>query len=358
MICRIAFAMLFSFCLATLSHAETFVYVSVAADKRIAIYHLDALTGKLTHKADCNVTDGEPGALTVDPDKGFVLAAIRSTGKLASFRLDAATGKLTHVNTVTVGPDPAHISTDRTGRFLLTAYYVDAKVTVHTIGKDGTLSEKPIQSIPTADKAHAIVPDPSNRFVFVPHTGPNAIFQFTFDAKQGKLSANTPAKLTTPKNTGPRHLVFHPSKPIAYVDNEQGSGITAYALDEKTGTLKALQTLSTLPADFKGTNACSEIKLHPSGRFAYVSNRGHDSIAGFALDEEGKLSAMGQTPTEKTPRSFDIDPAGKFLYAAGESSGKLAGYRINAKSGALTRFATYEVGKMPWWVMSVEMPRR
>lgn len=340
--------------LGSLARGETFVYVSVAAEKRIAVYHLDAANGKLTHKSDCQVAAGEPGALIVDPGKRYLLAAIRSTGKLASFRLDVATGKLTHINTVTVGPDPAHISTDRTGRYLLTAYYVDARVTVHAIGKDGTLSEKPIQSIPTADKAHAIVLDESNRFAFVPHTGPNAIFQFAFDAKNGHLSANKPAKRMTPKSTGPRHLVFHSSKPIAYVDNEQGSSITSYALDEKTGTLRALQTQSTLPPDFTGTNACAEIRLHPTSRFAYVSNRGHDSIAGFAVDGDGKLTTIGQFSTEKTPRSFDIDPSGRYLFAAGESSGKLASYRIHAKSGELTRFATQDVGKMPWWVMAVE----
>ena len=354
---RRTLSLILLFVLANLARGDTYVYVSVATEKRIAVYQLDSTTGKLTHKSDCQVAAGEPGALTVDPGKRFLLAAIRSTGKLASFRLDSATGKPTHINTVTVGPDPAQISTDRTGRYLLTAYYVDAKVTVHAIDKNGALSEKPIQSIPTADKAHAIVPDPSNRFVFVPHTGPNTIFQFSFDAKTGQLSANKPSKLMTPKNTGPRHLVFHPSKPIAYVDNEQGSGITSYSLDDKAGTLSALQTLSTLPGDFKGTNACAEIKLHPTGRFAYVSNRGHDSIAAFAVDGEGKLTALGQFSTEKTPRSFDIDPSGRFLYSAGESSGKLAGYRIDAKSGELTRFATYDIGNMPWWVMAVELTR-
>ena len=228
---------------ATAANADTFVYVSVGAEKRIAVYRLDADTGKLAHKSDCNVADGEPGALTVDPEKRFLLAAIRSTGKLASFRIDSATGKLTHLNTVPVGPDPAHISTDRSGRYLLTAYYVDAKVTVHAIGKDGILSKTPVQSIATADKAHAIVPDPSNRFVFVPHTGPDVIFQFTFDAKSGRLSANVSAKVQTPKNTGPRHLAFHPSKPIAYIDNEQGSGITAYSLNEKAGTLRSREII-------------------------------------------------------------------------------------------------------------------
>jgi len=342
---------------ATAARADTVIYISVAAEKRIAVYQVDGATGKLTHRGDMKL-DGEPGALTVDPGRRFLFAALRAEGKLASFRIDRATGMLTHLNTVPAGPDPAQLSTDAGGRFLLAAYYVDAKVTVHAIGKDGALGEKPLQSLPTADKAHAVVPDPSNRFVFVPHTGPDAIFQFAFDADKGRLTANEPAKITTPKGTGPRHLVFHPSRPVAYVANEQGGSVTAYALDPKAGTLSPLQTVSTLPKDFQGTNACAEIRVHPSRKFLYVSNRGHDSIACFALDDEGKVSALGQERTEKTPRSFDLDPSGKFLFAAGESSGKLAGYRIDAKTGERTRRATYEVGKMPWWVLAVEVRAR
>jgi 6-phosphogluconolactonase len=354
MTCRSLIAAVAALLAAAAARADTFVYVAVAAEQRIAVYRLDPETGKLAHRSDCKVADGEPGALVVDPQKRFLFAAVRSTGKLAAFRVDAATGRLTHVNTVPAWPDPAHIATDRTGRHLLTAYYVAAKVTVHAIGKDGTLSEKPLQDIPTADKAHAIVPDPSNRFVFVPHTGPDVIFQFRLDAAAGRLSANTPAQLRTPKGTGPRHLAFHPSKPVAYVVNEQGSSVTAYALDGKAGTLRPLQTVPTLPRDFRGVNACAEIKAHPSGRFVYASNRGHDSIAAFAL-KDGELSALGQTATEKTPRSFDLDPAGKYLFAAGESSGKLAGYRIDPRTGELTRLATYAVGKVPWWVLAVDL---
>jgi 6-phosphogluconolactonase len=294
----------------------------------------------------------------VDPEKRFLLAAIRSTGKLAAFRVDPATGRLTHLNTVSAGSDPAHLATDRSGRYLLTAYYVAAKVTVHTLGEDGRLSAKPLQSLPTADKAHAVVPDPSNRFVFVPHTGPDVIFQFTLDAKTGRLSAGDPAKLTTPKGTGPRHLVFHPTRPVAYVANEQGGSVTAYALDTRAGTLRALQTAPTLPKDFRGANACAEIRVHPSGKFLYVSNRGHDSIAAFALDGDGKLRPLGQTATEKTPRSFDLDPSGKYLFAAGESSGRLAGYRVDPRTGGLTRLETYDVGPRPWWVLAVDLRAR
>jgi 6-phosphogluconolactonase len=337
------------------ARGDTVVYVSVAAEKRIAVYRMDGATGQLTHRGDVKL-DGEPGALAVDPGRHFLFAALRAEGKLASLRIDARAGLLTHVNTVPAGPDPAHLSVDATGRYLLAAYYVDAKVTVHEIGKDGRLSEKPLQSVPTAEKAHAVVLDPSNRFAFVPHTGPDAIFQFAFDARAGRLSASEPPKLTTPKGTGPRHLVFHPSKPVAYVANEQGGSVTAYAFDPKGGTLRPLQTVSTLPEGFRGVNACAEIRIHPSGKFLYVSNRGHDSIAAFALGEDGKLSVIGQEPTEKTPRSFDLDPSGRFLFAAGEASGKLAAYAVDEKNGRLKRQEAYEVGKTPWWVLAVALP--
>src|SRR5262249_38061557 len=159
----------------------------------------------------------------------------RAEGRLAALRIDARTGLLTHVNTVPAGPDPAHLSVDAAGRYLLAAYYVDAKVTVHEIGKDGRLSEKPLQSLPTADTAHAVVLDPPDRFPSVPPPGPDVIFQLAFDAKTGRLSASDPPKLTTPKGAGPRHLVFHPSRPIAYVANEQGCSVTAYAFDPRNG---------------------------------------------------------------------------------------------------------------------------
>jgi 6-phosphogluconolactonase len=213
--------------------------------------------------------------------------------------------------------------------------------------------------VETADKAHAIVPDPSNRFVFVPHTGPNVVFQFTFDPGKGLLAPGKVPRLRTGEKTGPRHLAFHPSKPIAYVMNEQGSSVTAFALDRKAGTLTALQSVSTLPKDFRGTNATAEIKVHPTGRFLYGSNRGHDSIAVLGLDaKSGKMTARAQEPTEKNPRSFDLDPAGKYLYAAGESSGKVACYRVDEKTGQLKRFATLAVGKTPWWVMALALPEK
>jgi 6-phosphogluconolactonase len=234
----------------TTGRAGTFVYVSVAKEKKIATYRVSA-DGKLSRVAEA-ACDGEPGALVTDPDRRFLFAALRSEGKLSAFRIDPATGKLTHLNTVEAGADPAHISTDREGRFLLCAYYVAAKVTVHAIGPDGSLGERPVQTLATADKAHAILLDRANRLVFVPHTGPNAIFQFTFESKTGRLTPARAPGLATPPNTGPRHLVWHPSREIAYVANEEGGSVTAYQLDAAAGSLKPLQTLATLPGDFRG----------------------------------------------------------------------------------------------------------
>ncbi len=348
--------------------AADVVYVSVAADKRIALYRI-AADGQLTHVSDC-ATTGEPGALITDAKRRYLFAALRSTGELAAFRIEPATGKLTHINTVPAGADPAHITVDKEGKRLLTAYYVAGQITVHTIADDGSLSAKPRQTIKTKEKAHAVVFNPGESAALVPHTGPNVIYAFPWLAKSGEIIRGIGrTEFATSENTGPRHAVFHPTLEIlggvdataqvVYVANEQGGSVTMYhaILNPINWLLQPKQTLSTLPADFKETNACAEIRLHPSNQFLYVSNRGHDSIAGFRIDPTtGKLTSLGQTPTEKTPRSFDIDPSGKFLFAAGESSGRLAAYRVNRVSGKLERFATTEVGNMPWWVMTVRLP--
>jgi 6-phosphogluconolactonase len=355
---RLLATLLLGLTAATPAPAGTYVYVAVAGDRKIAAYQIRPADGRLIHRTD-TALEGEPGALTVDPRHRFLFAALRSTGQLAAFRIDPKTARLARLNTVRAGPDPAQLCVDHAGRFLLCADYVAGQVTAHAIGRDGSLSREPTQTVKTADKAHAVLLDRDGRFAFVPHTGPNAVYQFTYAAASGRLRPAAVPVLRTPPGTGPRHGVFHPTLGLAYLDNEQGGSVTAYRLDRAAQTLRPVQTLGTLPAGFRGTNACSEVRLHPSGKFLYVANRGHDSIARFAVrPADGRLTALGQTPTEPTPRSFDLDPAGRFLYAAGESSGKLAAYRIDGASGDLRREATYEVGRRPWWVMAVQVPGR
>ena len=336
--------------------AESYAYISLAGQNQIAIYKMDAEEGDLTRHGLAAIS-GSPGAICVDPKRRFLFASIRSAGDLSSFRIDPDSGRLSLISTIPAGADPAYVATDRTGRYLLSAYYRAGKAAVHPIGDDGSLSSQGGKWYPTAEKAHAILTDRTNRFAFVPHTGPNAIFQFKFNEKTGELVANLTPKVLTGQGTGPRHLSFHPTKHIVYADNEQGSSLTAYRLDKSTGRLSPFQTISTLPDDFEGPNSCAHLELSPRGQFAYVSNRGHDSIACFAIDAvSGRLTSIGHAPTEKTPRSFNIDPTGTFLLAAGESSDKLASYRIDAKTGRLTGLRTYNVGKQPWWVLVVNMP--
>lgn len=335
------------------AEAKSFVYVSIAGENRIAIYELNETSGEMELRGSTKVSGG-PGALAVAPNQKFLFASIRSVGNLASFRLDANSGSLSRVNEVAAGADPAYVSTDATGQFLLSAYYQAGKVAVHTIDEQGFISSQAKQEVATDEKAHAIITDRSNRFAFVPHTGPNAIFQFLFDAKTGRLTADEFAKVQRPANTGPRHIWFHPSRDFAYVSDEQGSSVTVYRFDRTRGRLSGIQTVSTLPQGFDQSNSTADIEVHPAGQFVYVANRGHDSIAKFQIDPElGTVTALGQTPTEQTPRSFNIDPSGHFLIAAGQSAGKLATYRIDTKSGDLSRLATYETGTQPWWVLVV-----
>jgi 6-phosphogluconolactonase len=332
---------------------DSFVYVSMAPEQKIQIYRFDPTAATLT-AVETAAVEGSPGALGVDPTKKFLFASLRSNSTLDSFRIDAATGELKWLSSAELpkGENAAFVGTDGTGHWLLSASYAAGKVVVHRLGSDGVIESPAVQTVETAKTAHCIAVDRENRFVFVPHVAPNAVFQFHLDAKTGMLADAGRAPGSTDK-AGPRHLAFHPTQDVAFTSDEQGSSITAYRYDPKTG-LKPVQTLSTLPPDFKGPNTTAEVKVHPSGKFVWVSNRGHDSLAGFAIDSDGKLSAVGHTPTEKTPRSFEIDPSGLFAFGAGEGSGKLALFRIDLKSGALTRIHTYDVGQSLTWVLAVK----
>jgi 6-phosphogluconolactonase len=352
---RTMLALVVTFLAALPVRSQTFLYVSMAPEQKIQIYRLDPSDGKLT-AVDTVAVEGTPGALGVDPQKKFLFASLRSASTLASFRIDPATGKLKQLSTAALGKDEnaAFVGTDRTGRWLLSASYAAGKVVVHRLGDDGAIQSPAVQTIETTKTAHSTLTDPSNSFVFVPHVAPNAVYQFRLDAKSGQLTdAGKAAGRVAPK-TGPRHLAFHPKQNLAFTSDEEGSSITGYRFDKETG-LTAYQTLSTLPADFSGKNTTAEVKVHPSGKFVWVSNRGHDSLAGFAIDpKNGNLTALGQTPTEKTPRSFEIDPEGKYLFGAGEGTGKLAVYRIDANSGKLSPAHTVDVGKSLTWVLAVK----
>ena len=291
--------------------AETFVYVSLSADDKIEIYRLG--DAKLTRIGTARMP-GDPGGVTVHPSKRFLVAAMRDAGKLSSFAIDPRNGALKPISTIKVDVDPAFVEYDKTGGYLLTAYYVTGKVALHRIDDVGNIAAEG-NWYATDKNAHGIVTDQSNQWVFVPHTGANAIFQFAFNASTGLLKPNvTAAKVQFKPNTGPRHFYLHPNNRFGFCDNEQGSSVTAFSLDSESGTLKPLQTLPTIPKDFPHANSCARMMISPDGKYLYASNRGHDSIAGFKIDAAtGRLKQIGTFPTEKTPRGFHIDPTGKVL---------------------------------------------
>src|SRR5262245_28578415 len=231
----------------------------MAPEQRIQVYRLDAASGTLT-AVETTTVDGTPGALAVDPRKRFLFASHRSTSTLASYRIDPASGKLRRLSTAALpmGENAANVCTDRTGRWLLSASYAAGKVVVHRLSDDGVIQTPAVQTIDTAQTAHCIAIDRANRLVFVPHVALNAVFQFLLDVNTGMLSDAGKAPGGKDK-AGPRHLAFHPTKDLAFTSDEQGSSITAYRYDPAAG-LKALQTLSTLPADFSGQNTTAEVK--------------------------------------------------------------------------------------------------
>ena len=181
--------------------------------------------------------------------------------------------------------------------------------------------------------------------------GPNVIYQFRFDENTGHLTPNSPLRIEPEERLGPRHLCFHPTQDILYFSDEQGCSVTGYRLNTSTGTLSAFQTITTLPDGHTGRNTCSMIQIASSGKFLYAPNRGHNNIAAFSVDATGQLTSIGQVSTEVVPSAFSLDPEGRFLFAAGSESGRLASYRITGDTGELTPLETYSVGKRPMSVL-------
>jgi len=342
------------------------LYVCLQDEDTIAAFTMDAATGQLTPRATVPVAGG-PSVLAISPDRTVLYVGQRGLSALSSFQIDPATGGLTPQGTLTVPHAPTFLAPDRTGRYLLSAAYQGGYAAVYPLGADGAVGAPPCDTLATAIGAHAIQTDPSNQFAFVPHiarfndnvleplresTGPNMIVQLKFDAQTGRLTPTVPLQVEPQTRLGPRHYCFHPTLPVVYFSNEQGCSVTAYRLDPATGTLTAMQTLTTLPDGYTARNTCSQIHLTASGQFLYVGNRGHNSLAGFAVDAAtGQLTALGHVATEAVPSAFGLDPAGQFVFAAGTASGRLASYRIHGETGALTPLATYAVGQRPTAVL-------
>ena len=342
------------------------LYVGLQDEDKVVAFDIDG-SGRLAKRGETPLPGG-PSVMALSGDRRTLYVGARTTPAVSSFRIGEGSA-LSLLGAVPQKDAPTFLAPDRSGKFMLIAYYQGGYAAVHPIGGDGALGATAADHHDTANGAHAIATDRSNRYAFVPHIarlqdnvleppknnpGPNFIAQFRFDAQSGRLSPNSPARLDPGEGLGPRHYTFHPSLDCVYFSNEQGCSVTAYRLDAATGTLSAAQTIPSLPAGWSGRNTCSQIHLTPDGRFLYVGNRGHNSIAGFAVDpSNGRLTAAGHVPTEAVPSAFGLDPNGKFLYAAGTASNRLAAYRVDSATGALTSLDTYAVGQRPAAVQAV-----
>jgi len=348
------------------------LYVGLQDDDKIVSFGIDAGAGKLGPR-DERPAAGAPSVFAVSPDRRVLYVGYRGTPAIESCRIDAASGALTSLGRVATEHPPTYLAPDRAGKYLLSAYYQGGYAAVHPLGSDGAVSGPALDRQNTAPGAHAILTDPSNRFAFVPHIarqqdnvleppknipGPNFIAQFRFDVATGRLHPNAPFKVEPREPIGPRHYCFHPTLDLAYFSDEQGCSVTAYRVDRGSGTLSVVESTPSLPKGVTMRNTCSQIYLTPSARFLYVGNRGHNSIAGFAVDPAtGRLTPAGHAPTEAVPTAFGLDSTGAFLFAAGTASGRLASYRVDGATGALTPLDIYTVGKRPAAVLAVPLSR-
>ena len=352
------------------AQAETFVYVSNAADGTISSFQLDAAAGTLRPVE--TVTAG-PAVMPLaqSPTGRYLYAAIRSKPySVMTYRIDASSGKLDPVSTAALPESMAYISTDRTGRFLFAASYGGDLVSVNPISPLGVVQGETLQIVKTGRFAHSIVADPTNRFVYVGNLGAQQMLQFHFDERTGELKKLGTGSVDAPAGSGPRHSVFSPNGRFLYNVAELDGTVTRYATDRGTGQLTREESVESAPARFKLEKGltvapttpdtvpriwAADIKITPNGRFLYTSERTSSTITAFGVDAvTGKLSRINDIEVAKQPRGFAIDPTGRWLVTSGEKSREVGLYRIDPASGELKKQATVDAGAGANWVEIVE----
>lgn len=336
---------------------EVFVYVGTytrKASEGIHIARFDLVNGTLK---PVGVVDADnPSYLAIDPGKRYLYAVNElgefqgePTGAVSAFAIDGETGMLTFLNQQpSLGQAPAHVSVGREGSYVYVANYSSGTATVFPVKGDGGLAPAgdsvqhagsgPDDRRQQGPHAHSINLDPANAHAYVADLGIDRVMIYDIASQPGKLIPNDPPFAEVTGGSGPRHFAFHTSGRFAYLINEMGNTITAFAYDVESGGLSALQTVPTLPDDFEGRNTTADIHVLPTGDYLYGSNRGHDSIVVYAIDgETGKLTYVDHTSTGgATPRNFAIDPTGTYLLVANQDGDNIVVFRIDPQSGQLT----------------------
>jgi 6-phosphogluconolactonase len=338
---------------------EVIVYIGTfttgaSTSKGIYAMRLNMETGQLS-TPELAVEALSPAFLAFHPTKP-VLYAVNETDKfqdkpgggVSAFAISGK-GALTRLNEQqSGGSGPCYVSVDRAGSRVLVANYGSGSVALLPLESNGrlkpasaTVQHQGTGADPNRQKgphAHSIVADPTNKFALAADLGIDRVLVYRLDPKAGTLVANDPPGATLAPGSGPRHLAFHPNGRFLYLADELKSSVTVFTWDATRGVLQELQTISMLPEGFTGNSSAAEVQVHPSGQFVYASNRGHDSIVIYAVDQQsGRLTLVGHQPTEgKTPRNFGIDPTGAYLLAANQASDSVVAFKIDKSSGKLT----------------------
>jgi 6-phosphogluconolactonase len=346
---------------------------SAAGSKGIYGWRFDAATGAVTSLGLAAETDS-PSWVVVHPNKRFLYAANElpppeaggPTGAVTAFSIDAGSGKLTQINRVkTNGLAPAHMLVDPKGKWAIVGNYGNGpgsegtSIAVFALSADGRLADTPAALVPHVPKPkrldpagppprngnpptshpHCVLLSPDSRFLLVAEKGFDEIVVYRFDAATGALTPNTvPAVEATKFGAAPRHLAFGKNGKFLYVCYEAGRAVATYGYDAGKGVLTPLETQSTLPPDAPQTGSCAEIEVHPDGSYLYVSNRGHNSLTLFTIDQtKGTLTFKDTFAVGGTPRNFKIDPTGNYLLAEGQNTGVTVVFKIDRPTGMLTR---------------------
>jgi len=330
--------------------ADYLLYVGTyTGEKSKGIYALRMdKQGKLTPLGLVAETPS-PSFLAIHPNKKYLYAVNeKDNGMVTAFAIDAKTARLTQLNEQpSHGDGPCHVSLDKSGKTVMVANYNSGSIAAYPVQRDGRLGEAATKiqhqgsgGDPRRQKgphAHFITADPANRYALVCDLGLDKVLIYRLDPTKASLTANDPPFGVLKSASGPRHLAFHPQAPFVYVNNEMNSTMTVFKWDKTRGALEELQTVSTLAGEAKG-NSTAEIEIHPSGKFVYVSNRGHDSIACYSIDpKSGRVSFIEhQSSGGKTPRNFAIDPKGEFLISENQGSNSVVVFRIDPSTGKLS----------------------
>jgi 6-phosphogluconolactonase len=324
------------------------LYVALRGDDRILRYRIDG--GSLAERLDF-VARGGPGPLALHPSGGVIFAGLRDRCALAAYRVNSG-GRIESIWEALLPSEPCFLSTAVGGRFVLSAYYGAGQIAVHEWSEHRKALEER-QRVALSPRTHSVIALPGERYIAALHTGSGRFYRFALNTRTGSLTAEEPLWIDADNGAQVRHSCLHPTLPRLYAVNEGDCSVSVYGVNAKAGMLNALQTLSALPlaSAHPPSYMAAEVRLSPDSRRLYVSIRGYDHIACFSVSPlDGKLSFLGAASSPASPRSFDISPDGRYLYAAGESDGMLAVYELSDSAPKET--SRLPLGRTPMWVMA------